>query len=128
MNDNFDPTEEWEAPKKANDLPEAPASANLKVWIDGYGVMITVRGTEVDDIVTKIEFLVKHAKDKGWKNKWDETIPTKPTVEPSRATTAPSRPLKTWCEIHGVTMKRRTSKNGKLYTSHIENGKHCFGD
>lgn len=68
-----DPTETWpDTSIKPNDLGEAPASANLKVWIDGYGVMITVRGNESSDIVTKIAFLVKYAKEQGWKNTWDE--------------------------------------------------------
>ena len=53
-------------------LPEAPASVNVKVWIDDYGVMLTMRGQKVSDIVKQLEYIIDTAKKKGWKPTWDK--------------------------------------------------------
>jgi len=67
--------------KKDMDIPEAPAVANIKVWIKGYGVMLTVRGEKMMDIVKKTEVLIDYAESHGWKNTWNTTeTPIKPVV------------------------------------------------
>jgi len=74
MNKDIDEVmdEAVEATFNNSDLPEAPASANIKVWINGYGVQITMRSNKVNDVVREVEFIVNMAKEKGWKSKWDE--------------------------------------------------------
>jgi len=57
---------------QTNGLPEAPASATIRVWIDGYGVLLTMRSDKVGDVVEKLEYIVKKAKEKGWKPSWKD--------------------------------------------------------
>jgi len=61
-----------EAQPMPNGLPEAPASATVRVWIDGYGVLLTMRSEKVGDVVDKLEFIISKAKEKGWKSTWKE--------------------------------------------------------
>lgn len=63
--------EQTEGERLAKVLPESPASANLKVYIDGFGAMITIRGTESQALVAQIEEMVKIAKLKGWMPSWN---------------------------------------------------------
>ena len=98
--------------RKDEVLPEAPAVANIKVWIQGYGVMLTVRGEKMMDIVKKTETLVDYAKSHGWKNVWDT-----PGVPQSAVVGQPTG-AQTMCGVHGVPMSRKqgvSAKTGKPY-------------
>lgn len=72
-----------EAQPIPNSLPEAPASATVRVWIDGYGVLLTMRDEQVKEVVKKLEEIVNFAKKKGWKSSWkeEEKPKTKPCPE-----------------------------------------------
>ncbi len=85
-------------------LPESPASANVKVWIDGFPVMFTTRNGKMDVVVKRIEFLLQKAKEKGWKNTWDKEAPT---------TAHPTLPA---CPKCGSPLKEAVSKTGIKYT------------
>lgn len=114
--------------RKDEVLPEAPAVSNVKVWIKGYGVMLTVRGEKVMDIVKKTETLIDYAQSHGWKNRWDDVLPQVPAVVGQQA--APQAPT---CGIHGtlMTWKTGTSKTtGKPYafwscSTKNANGSYC---
>lgn len=85
-------------------MPEAPASATVRVWIKGYGVMFTMRAMSngrdaAIKLAERIEKFVDHAESKGWKNKWDEpVVPQATKVDPNAPT----------CGIHGTKMIWRT--------------------
>ena len=90
--------------EEPNGLPEAPASANLKVWIDGYGVQITMRSERVDDVVKKLEFIIAKAKEKGWKPSWKDEPVKDPDGIQETTIKAPS------CPKCGGEMVQRTAK------------------
>ena len=97
-------------------IPEAPAVANIKVWIKGYGVMFTVRGEKMNDILTKTTTLIDYAESHGWKNTWNTTgQPTQgqPVQQPSSII----------CGIHGTPMKQIpagvSKKTGRSYPAFI---------
>ena len=56
-------------------IPEAPAVSNVKVWIKGYGVTLTVRGEKVNDMIQKTVSIIDYAESHGWKNTWDTEAP-----------------------------------------------------
>lgn len=84
-------------------IPEAPAVSNVKVWIKGYGVMLTVRGEKLMDMIKKTETIIDYAESHGWKNTWDTAVTSHPTT-PQPATEVPL------CGVHGTPMKWITGK------------------
>lgn len=92
------------------DLPEAPASMTLRVWIKGYGVMLTARDNKVASLLKKTETMIDYAESHGWKNTWDTT--------PAKTATNPVNPQTPVCGIHGTPMEWKTGtskKTGKPY-------------
>lgn len=97
---------------------EAPASVNMKAWIDGYGFMFTIRSgatkKEVTDLVDKATKLVELAKLGGWKTDWNDTPAKTPSV------TAPeppqSRPTEAYCQEHNKAMTLRHGKYGDFWS------------
>lgn len=57
---------------KDQDLPEAPASVTIRVWIEGFGVMLTARDEKVASLLKKTETMIAYAKSHHWKNTWDK--------------------------------------------------------
>jgi len=99
--------------RKDESLPEAPAVANVKVWVKGFGVMFTVRGEKMLDIVQKTLTLIDFAESHGWKNTWDTPIPVGTTILPQ-----PTNPQAPSCGIHGTPMTWKTGVSkgsGKPY-------------
>lgn len=124
--------------RKEESLPEAPAVSNVKVWIKGYGVMLTVRGEKMMDIVKKTETLVDYAISHGWKNVWDtvttpiKSLPNLPPIDhpewkvdpitgkkyDTNTTTDVSSKNQPTCPVHGATTKWLegvSKKTGKPY-------------
>lgn len=95
--------------QKEVNIPEAPAVSNVKVWIEGYGVTLTVRGEKLNDMIHKTETIIDYAKSHGWKNVWDSTpgdVLTPPkTVEVSVGT----------CPKCGSPLVEAKKKDGTLY-------------
>lgn len=109
-------------------LPEAPASMTIKVWIRGFGVMLTARDNKVSDLLKKTETIIEYAESHGWKNVWDkEPTDHTPTVIPENTPK---------CEIHGTPMKHLegvSKKTGKPYsfwscTEKLADGTWCKGN
>ena len=97
-----------------SELPESPASANVKVWIHDFGVMFTMRDNKMSNVVAKIEKLIKIGVEKGWKPKWTDMPPVGVVTlpKPSGDVTNPV------CGIHGTPMAWKTGvskKSGKPY-------------
>ena len=97
-------------------IPEAPAVANIRVWINGYGVIFTVRGEKMNDIVKKTTSLVEYAESHGWKNTWntDNKTPQGTTV-PQKQSNAPI------CAVHGTPMTERIGNYGKFWSCATKN-------
>jgi hypothetical protein len=92
-------------------IPEAPAVANIKVWIKGFGVMFTVRGEKLNDMIKKTSTLIDYAETHGWKNTWNMTPQGTPQAVVGQPTT--SQPM---CKIHGTPMTQRDGKFGTFWS------------
>jgi hypothetical protein len=108
--------------KEAIGLPEAPASATIRVYIDDFSTLITMRGTETKDIVRQVEFIIDFAKKKGWKSTWNKETPAYAprTAAQPRATARPSSrvqadPDAPFCPVHNRPMKLFNGKFGNFY-------------
>ena len=80
-------------------LPESPASANIRFWIEDYSVQLTMRDMEVNPLVEKITKMINIAKERGWKPTWDKGTPVTVPVAP---VTPQSQSLV--CPVHGTVM------------------------
>lgn len=111
------------SPSSTDELPESPASANIKVWIRGFGVMFTMRDKKMNNVVSKVETLIQIAGEKGWKNKWDDApLGANVTSMHSRPTTVAQTPTNTpICGVHGTPMTWKTG-NYKATTPYHKMG------
>lgn len=115
-----------EEDKKETPLPEAPASANIKCWIKGYGVMFTFRGNKATDVIGHVSKLIELAEKSGWKTKWDDDSPAVPG-ETSSDPDWVAEGSEDYCSIHKTKM-RQYSKNGQTWYSHrLPDGSWCNG-
>lgn len=114
---------------------EAPASVNIKVWIEGYGVMFTFRANDKYKVIDEVSDLVLVAKKKGWKTSWNTDEPvtstTAPTYhQPARSANPPtpqpqgSTPV---CRIHGRPMREFNGRYGPFFkcTAKLADGSYC---
>ena len=84
-------------------LPEAPASANVYLTIQGRKVQLTLRDHDENSLLTRMELLLNRF----------------PDESPESAT-----PPEGWCPIHQVQMKRSKDGNGWYHKAgERENGK-----
>jgi len=84
-------------------LPEAPASANVYLTIQGRKVQLTLRDHDENSLLTRMELLL---------NRFPEETPESTT------------PTEGWCPIHQVQMKRSKDGNGWYHKAgERENGK-----
>ena len=82
-------------------LPEAPASVNVRVTIQGREVQLTLRGQSEDDVLARLEKVLQ------------------------RYAAAPSDVPQ--CPIHHVPMKINHGKDGRTWTSHKTPDGWCKG-
>ena len=61
---------------KDMELPEAPTSMTMRVWIKGYGVMLTVRDNKMSSLLKKTETMVDYAISHKWEPTWEKRIST----------------------------------------------------
>lgn len=102
-------------------LPEAPASANVRVKTkSGRQWQITMRTSSMKKLVEQIEAMDDLFNSKGW----DVPNWQKEEVEPVKEVIDTASPA--FCHIHQTMMKERTGKYGKFY-SHNINGSWCNG-
>jgi hypothetical protein len=87
-------------------LPEAPASANVFLTIQGRKVQLTLRDHDENSLLARMESLLTRFPDE--------------TPEPD---TKPEG----WCPIHQVQMKRYSNQKGAWWSHRLENGKWCRG-
>jgi hypothetical protein len=86
-------------------LPEAPASCNVYVSIGGRNVQVTLRDTDEQHMLTRLETLLQRF----------------PVVEESRE----SAQKEGWCYKHNVQMKLNHGKRGSWWSHKLSNGQWC---
>ena len=87
-------------------LPEAPASANVFLTIQGRKVQLTLRDHDENSLLSRMESLL---------TRFPEETP-EPEITPEG-----------WCPIHQVQMKRYSNQKGSWWSHRLENGKWCRG-
>ena len=102
---------------------ESPASSNVKVWIDGYGVMFTLRGATMNTVVSNMTTLIEYAKKKGWKTSWMEDKEQEVTRQDD--TESQKEEIQEDCKHINITTKRASGFNkpenkGKLYEACLD--------
>ena len=105
-------TTETPAPVPAQDtvalsLPEAPASANVYILLNGYKVQMTLRDHDEDTLLTRMEKLLAR-------------FPVEDTQEVQETQ------KDGWCYKHNVQMKRKTNEKGSWWF-HKTNDGWCHG-
>jgi hypothetical protein len=93
------------APAAGASLPEAPASANAFVVIDGHRVQITVRGHTLAGVLTEIR-----------------TVLAQFPAEGAKEAAALPEPDPTFCTIHDVWMKEQKNERGSWWSHKTEDG------
>jgi hypothetical protein len=90
-------------------LPEAPASANVRVTIAGRECQITLRDADEGRLLSRLEALLQRF-----------------PIE--KASSPPQNRGNDWCSIHNVTMKLNHGKDGRTWLSHkTADGQWCKG-
>jgi hypothetical protein len=89
----------------ASSLPEAPASCNVYVSIGGRNVQVTLRDTDEQHMLARLEALLQRF----------------PVVE------EPKEPAQQegWCYQHNVQMKLNHGKRGSWWSHKLPNGQWC---
>jgi hypothetical protein len=100
-----------EAPKAAapatSPLPEAPASCNVYVSIGGRKVQLTLRDSDEQRLLARLEQLLQRF--------------------PAADAAAPESP-EGWCSKHGTQMTRHSNAKGSWWSHHLDTGKWCHGN
>ena len=111
---------------------EAPASVNIKARVQGYDVMITLRGESGADVMPKLKSAIDWLINNGAAatgNSGNRVAKQKAAPQPAtmQAPTLPDgSPDPAYCSIHGVVMKRR-EKDGQVWHSHKVGDSWCRG-
>jgi hypothetical protein len=95
-------------------LPEAPASANCHITIEGRQVQLTLRDTDETRLLQRLTALLKQY-----------PAPAQPAHQ---GPTQGQGKSKDWCAIHEVQMKHN-QKDGRTWYSHYDEaaGRWCKG-
>ena len=91
-------------------LPEAPASANVHVMLAGRQVQLTLRDSDEQRLLQRLETLLAR-------------FPVEEPAEP--ATTTP--PPENWCPIHQCHMRRYSNEKGSWFSHKTAEGTWCNG-
>jgi hypothetical protein len=84
-------------------LPEAPASANVHVTLAGRTVQVTLRDTDEQRLLARLEALLQR-------------FPVEEEPEGEQA------PPEGWCSKHGVQMKLRNGEHGSWWSHKTPQG------
>jgi hypothetical protein len=118
---------------ETDNLPESPNSANIKVWIRGFGVQFTMRDNQMINVIQKIEKLIQLAEEKKWQPTWE--VKVLPKQDPTMEIPTQLPKIAPKCSIHGIDMVWRagiSKKTGKPYgfwacSQKLANGDYCNG-
>jgi hypothetical protein len=101
--------EDYPAPEvvqPAYNLPEAPASINVRLEIGGRECQLTLRDTSETRLLERLQAVLEHY--------------------PAPHQSQPQDRGKDWCQIHKVTMQEN-HKDGQTWYSHKVDGQWCKG-
>ena len=87
-------------------LPEAPASANVYLTIQGRKVQLTLRDHNEDALLNRMESLL---------SRFPEASPE------------PTTPPEGWCPVHECQMKRYSNQKGSWWSHRLDNNEWCRG-
>ena len=90
-------------------LPEAPASVNCHITLEGRQVQVTLRDADETRLLQRLQALLKQY-----------------PVPAPQAPTQPQGQDKEWCAMHQTRMKQ-TTKDGRSWYSHRVDGRWCKG-
>src|SRR5712691_3206468 len=97
-------------------LPEAPASVNCHIVLEGRQVQVTLRGTDETLLLTRLATLLQQY-----------PVAQPPTEPPTQSTGSAVPDDNPYCHIHKVPLKKFT-KDGRTWYSHkTQNGSWCRG-
>jgi hypothetical protein len=112
------------APDASTALPEAPASANVRVTIQGREVQITLRDTDEARLLVRLQTLLAQFPVE------QKPQPQEPNhLSPQQHNAAAMhRPVTGFCAVHNVQMKEN-HKDGRTWFSHYDEaaGRWCKG-
>ncbi len=86
-------------------LPEAPASVNVEVQINGRLARLTLRDSDETRLLERLEALLQRFPD---------------------AAAAPTPP-EAWCDLHSCSMQRHSNQKGTWYSHRLDTGTWCRG-
>ena len=125
MGENAEPT--------ARTWTEAPASVNIKCNIEGFDVMLTLRGESGSEVIpvllTALRFLMDNGarpSGNGRRGNGKPVANQQPASQQSAPVMGDGQPDPAYCPIHGVVMKRR-EKDGQVWHSHKVGDSWCRG-
>jgi hypothetical protein len=97
-------------------LPEAPASVNCHILLEGRQVQVTLRDTDETRLLARLATLLQQY-----------PVAEPPTPPPTQGTVEPVPDENPYCQLHKVPLKKFT-KDGKTWHSHkTPNGSWCRG-
>jgi hypothetical protein len=103
-------------------LPEAPASANVRVTIAGREVQITLRDHDEARLLARLAKVLE-----GYPLPEQPARPPLAQLSPEQHNAmAMHRPITGVCAVHGVQMQQHTNAKGSWF-SHYVDGRHCKG-
>jgi hypothetical protein len=93
-----------QVPRAEQPTAEAPASVNVHVILAGRKVQVTLRDSDEQRLLARLEALLKRfpAEDEG-----EQELP------------------EGWCSKHGVQMKRNRNERGAWWSHRLDTGKWC---
>ena len=97
-------------------LPEAPASVNCHIMMEGRQVQVTLRDTDETRLLTRLAALLRQY-----------PVAQPPTQPPTQSTTQPAYDDSPYCHVHKVALQKFT-KDGRTWYSHkAPDGSWCKG-
>jgi hypothetical protein len=98
-------------------LPEAPASVNCHILLEGRQVQVTLRDTDEQRLLERLAAVLRQYPDL-------PSAHAKKGIKSSGETSDTGQP--DWCQIHACAMKRHENAQG-VWFSHYIDGRHCKG-
>src|SRR5262249_41779643 len=105
-----------EAPAPVPALPEAPASVNCHILLEGRQVQVTLRDSDEQRLLARLATLLRQF-----------PLGQPPTQPPAQGTTQLTGDESPYCHVHRVALQR-FSRDGRVWYSHkTADGRWCKG-
>ena len=128
-------TEEQESYNVTPQMPEAPASLNIRFSMNQFECLLTLRNFEPDGfsaaskLVSGLPKVLEALYKKGAQPIFGKNGPvTQPTQAKQEESEPDELPKEKPCPIHNVMMKLRTGQGGHWYSHKLADGTWCKGE